>query len=188
MDNTNVIKGASEDEIWQQINTQFLQNPEPLGYTAVIEQGGYKIVLDIDIDLGGGFESGYETTSLTCQLPTATPFRFAIHEEHFTDEIGKFFGMQDVVLGYDEFDKKLIIKTNDPDKLRQVFSHESVRSVILQLENFVLGITTHHVADSGNKEPFLELTIERGITEVALLRQVYHAYFSVLTALQGYNR
>ena len=99
MTNENFIKGSGEDEIWQQINDQFLQNSDPLEYTAIIEQENRKVILDIDIDLGGGFESGYETTSLTAPLHHTTDFKFAIHEEHFTDEIGKFFGMQDVVIG-----------------------------------------------------------------------------------------
>ena len=57
--------------------------------------GNRKIVLEIDIDLGGGFESGYETTVFSADLHTAPAFRFAIHEQHFTDEIGKFFGVEE---------------------------------------------------------------------------------------------
>jgi hypothetical protein len=184
MDKNNVIKGASEEGIWQHINSQFLLNPDPLEYTAVIEQGNHRIILNIDIDLGGGFESGYETTSFTAHLHTRSPFRFAIHEEHFTDEIGKFFGMQDVVVGYEEFDKKLIIKTNDANKLKEVFADASVRAAILDLNNFTFGITTHHSSGNATKEPFLELTIETGITDVSKLRTIYKAYFTVLTAIE----
>ncbi|MCW3109070.1 MAG: hypothetical protein JWQ09_3576, partial [Segetibacter sp.] len=134
-------------------------------------------------DLGGGFESGYETTTLTAPLHALTDFRFAIHEEHFTDEIGKFFGMQDVVIGYEEFDKRLIIKTNDQAKAREIFADASVRTVFQSLENFTFGITTHHSTDSTTKDPFLELIIETGITDVNKLRTIYKAYFSVLTAV-----
>ncbi|MGI8634543.1 MAG: hypothetical protein ACR2KZ_03985 [Segetibacter sp.] len=185
MDNNNVIKGASEEDIWQQIKRQFVQNPEPLEYNAIIEEGGHRILVDIDIDLGGGFESGYETTSFTAHLHTATPFRFAIHEEHFTDEIGKFFGMQDVELGYKEFDEKLIIKTNDQGKLKEIFADESIRTVIQDLYDFTFGITTHHPSDSTIKEPFLELIIEHGITDVSKLRTIYKAYFSVLNMIEN---
>ena len=183
MDNTNVIKGASEEEIWQQIERQFAQNPEPLEYNAIVEDGGHRIIIDIDIDLGGGFESGYETTSFMAHLLTDSPFRFAIHEEHFTDEIGKFFGMQDVELGYVEFDKKLIIKTNDADQLKEIFADESIRSVVQELDDFTFGITTHHAADATVKEPFLELIIEHGITDVSKLRTIYRAYCSVLNKI-----
>lgn len=118
MDNANIISGRTEDEVWQQINSWFLANPDPLEYTAIIEQEKRKVVLDIDIDLGGGFESGFETTTLSAELKTASNFRFAVHEQHFSDEIGKFFGMEDVEIGYNEFDKKLIVKTNDPIRVK----------------------------------------------------------------------
>lgn len=185
MENNNVIKGSTEDEIWQQISEEFAKNPDPLEYTAVIEHGNHRIVLDIDIDLGGGFESGYETTSLTAHLPTTTDFRFAIHKEHFTDEIGKFFGMQDVLIGYEEFDKNVVIKTNDERKVKELFVDPSVRSAFQHLDDFTFGITTHHVADSTSKDPYLELNIENGITDVNKLRAIYKAFYNVLSALDN---
>lgn len=183
MNNENLIIGNSEDEIWKQVSEQFEQSPDPLEYTAVIEHDGHRIALDIDIDLGGGFESGYETTTLTAPLTTSSDFRFAIHEEHFTDEIGKFFGMQDVVTGYDEFDKKLVIRTNDEAKVKEIFTEGSARAVFESLENFSFGIHTHHIADSSQKQPFLELIIETGITDINTLRTIYKAFLSVLTAV-----
>lgn len=185
MESNNVIKGSSEDEIWQQINEQFGQNPDPLEYTTIIEHGKYRILLDIDIDLGGGFESGYESTAFTAQLESATAFRFAIHKEHFTDEIGKFFGMQDVVIGYEEFDKKVVIKTNDETEVKSLFADPSVRSVLQDLDDFTFGITTHHVSDSTRKDPFLELYIESGITDLNKLRAIYSAFYAILSKVDN---
>jgi hypothetical protein len=175
----NFIKGQDENEVWQQIHQQFVQNPDPLEYLAVIQQGTLRLTLAIDIDLGGGFESGYETTTFTAPLPASTLFRFAIHDEHFTDEIGKFFGMQDVVIGFGQFDKKLIIKTNDEARVKTVFADASIREVFESLENFTFGIHTQHSADSQN-EVVLELIIESGITDRDRLRNIYTAFFSVL--------
>ena len=183
MQPVNIIKGQTEDDVWQQISQQFLGEPEPLAYAVVIEQGDERINIDIDIDLGGGFESGYETTSFTAEITEVIDFEFAIHEESFIDEIGKFFGMQDVVVGYKEFDKQLIIKTNDAVRLKEIFAEEVVRSVIQQLKNFTFGTVSHHSPESGLKQPFLELLIETGITDVNTLREIYHAYHSVLTNL-----
>lgn len=179
MDNANIISGTTEDEVWQQINGWFLANPDPLEYTAIIEQEKRKIVLDIDIDLGGGFESGFETTTLTAELKTASDFRFAIHEQHFSDEIGKFFGMEDVEIGYDEFDKKLIVKTNDPIRVKEIFSDESIRKVFESLSDFTFAITDHNT-NNDRKAFLLELQIESAITNPATLREIYHAFYAVL--------
>lgn len=176
------ITGRTEEEVWEQINAQFLLNPDPLDYTAVIEQENRKIVLDIDIDLGGGFESGYENTILSADLHTSPAFRFAIHHQNFTDEIGKFFGMEDVQIGFSEFDEQLIVKTNDKQRVREIFSDVEVRKVFETLTAFTFGIT-HHKAGNEKNAPFLELQIERGITNPAKLREIYHAFFSVLVVV-----
>ena len=178
------INGRTEDEAWRQISAEFLLNPDPLDYCAVINVGNRKIVLEIEIELGGGFESGYERTILSAELTTSTAFRFAIHPQHFTDEIGKFFGMQDVEIGFPEFDKKLIVKTNDRQKLKDIFSDKSVRTAFQTLDDFTFGVT-HHRADGGDNAPFLELLINAGITNVATLREIYDAFSSVLALVEG---
>ncbi len=183
MTSDNVIHGTTEDEVWQQINTQLLADPDLLEYSVLIEQEDKQIFLAIDIDLGGGFESGYETTTFSAPLHAWPDFKFALHAQHFTDEIGKFFGMQDVVIGYEEFDKNFIIKTNEGDKVRALFADPEVRSVLLSLNDFSFGIHTHHLEDSHKKGPFLELLIDAGITDPTRLRQLYHAFFTVLQAV-----
>lgn len=180
MEHENVITALTEDEIWQEVNKQFQQEPELLSYRAVLVQDNRKVLLDIDIDLGGGFESGYETTTFVSHLHSEPPFRFAIHEQHFTDEIGKFFGMQDVEIGYEDFDEKLIIKTNNAEKVRQIFSDPSVRQTFLSLSDFSFGTTTQHSSHPEKDGPFLELTIENGITDPQKLREIYHAFYAVL--------
>ncbi len=187
MNYENIIRGTNEDEIWQQIDEQFLQDPEPLEYAAIIEQDSRRVIIDIDIDLGGGFEGGYETTTFTAPLHTLPSFSFAIHEEHFTDEVGKFFGMQDVETGYAEFDKKLVVKTNDTAKCQQIFSDASVREVFQNLNDFSFGITRHHYSDTNKKDPFLELNIESGITDTQKLREIYKAFYSVLISVDIVN-
>lgn len=175
-----IISGINEDEVWQQIEKDLTRNPDLLDYRAIIEQQKRKIFLEIDIDLGGGFESGYSTTTLHAPLQTEQDFRFAIHKEDFLDDIGKFFGMQDVEIGYPEFDKKLVIKTNDESRVKQVFSDRSVRELFKSLNDFTFGITKHTIPDSNYKGAFLELIIEDGITDPDHLRKIYHAFFNTL--------
>ena len=179
----NIITGSNEDEIWQQINRQISGDDDLLEYTVLVKQGDQEITLDIDIDLGGGFESGYETTTFSAPLHTAPSFKFAVHPQHFTDEVGKFFGMQDVEIGYAPFDKKFIIKTDDKKKLREAFSDEASRNTLLTLDDFSLGVHTHHYAESDEKGPFLELLIEKGITDPQVLRSLYHAFYTILVSL-----
>src|SRR4051794_30960510 len=109
MQEEKLIAGKTEEEVWQQLQADLERDPELLNYRTLIEQAGHRILLDIDIDLGGGFEGGYATTTLMASLQTSTPFKFSIHKEGVLDEAGKLFGMQDVVLGDPVLDDKLII-------------------------------------------------------------------------------
>ena len=84
---------------------------------------------------------------------------------------GKFFGMEDIEIGFGEFDDKLIIKTNDQLRIREIFSDDAVRAVFQSLTDFTFGITHHHSSGTVHDKPFLELQIEVGITDPARLRE-----------------
>ena len=182
METQKLIYGESVEQVFEQIGADFEAEPGMLGYDALIEQAGRKIVLVIDIDPGGGFESGFETTTITAPLKTTPIFRFAIHHEGILDEIGKFFGMQDVITGYPEFDKKVVLKTDNEERVKSLFDSAEVRSVFGSLLNFTFGITKHSTQDE-RKAPFLEFNIDRGIVDASELRSIYSAFFKVLTIL-----
>ena len=176
-----IIRGADEPQVWQQL-TSDLQKEELLQYNAAIEQDGRQLYLDIDIDLGGGFESGYATTTLTAPVTATGDFEFAIHPQHITDGIGKFFGMQDVVIGYPDFDEKLIIRTNNAAKVKAVFAEDAIREQCLSLPDFTFELRHDPDVEGGH---MLQLVIEEGITQVAVLRSIYHAFYEVLIRISA---
>ena len=101
------------------------------------------------------------------------------------DSAGKFFGMEDVVVGYKEFDDALIIKTNDRERTRRIFYDEEVRKVFQSLRSFTLHLVHHHVAGQKENQCFLELSVEEGITDPAILRNLYEAFCIVLGGIEA---
>lgn len=179
MNPVKIISGVNEDEIFNQVNRDLAGN-DVLEYDVILEQGGHAVQLIVDIDLGGGFEGGFEITSLFSPLDAAGDFKFAIHNQGFLDEIGKFFGMQDVELGYPEFDKNVIVKTNEEHRVKDLFADAAQRSFFNSLEgDFNFGIT------QSQNEKRLEFTIEKGITNPAVLRTIYHIFYTLLTQLHA---
>lgn len=181
METDKIYIGDTENDVWQQLAADI--NEDIWDYQAIIRQGNREVKLDIDIDLGGGFESGYGTTSFSSPLSNAD-FRFAVHEEDFIDEIGKFFGMQDVKVGFPELDDHLLIKTNDEARVRTLFTDAPVIAVFTALTDFDFGIRLHSVAGSDHKQACLELHIDDGITDLQTLRELYHAFCLVLDKLE----
>lgn len=178
-----IITGATEEEIAQQLAADLTGDEDLVYYEAEIDQAGFETLLIIDIDLGGGFESGYATTSFTAPVPVPDDFRLAIHKEGFLDSAGKLFGMQDVVLGYPDFDERFIVKTNDQAKVKALFSDKEVRTTLLSIPHFLLHIGHREI--DGIKRNLLELEIEEGITDPAALLAIYHVFFNLLKDISG---
>jgi len=184
MKTTVDFKSDDDEELWQQVANYFNSNEGLLSFNAVLQLRAYAVNVNIDIDLGGGFESGYETTTLTTNIKQQD-FKFSLHRENFIDEIGKFFGMEDVEIGYPEFDKKLVVKTNDRERLQTLFANQTTRQFIEQLHNFTFGIVHHSIEHSIEKQTQLELIIETAIKDVATLRSVFNSFYDVLVKLDA---
>lgn len=149
--------------------------------------------MNIEVDLGRGFESGFQATSFIAPVPIqfttfssrineTKNFRFALHDEDFIDKVGKFFGMEDVKIGYPEFDKKIIVKTNDVEKTKAIFSDEEARKLFESLGGFNLHIAYYE--NENDKHASLELSIDREIVNVDELHRIYNAFVKVLDAFE----
>ena len=187
METQKVFTGKTEAEVWKQVSADLDSDQDIYDYSVVIDQDGKKISLIIEIDLGGGFEGGYENTGFTAEIADSKGFKFGVHRDGFIDDIGKFLGMQDVKVGHAEIDKHLVIKTNDEDKVKALFDHKNVREAFNNLEDFDFGIHMHTVEGSDHKKPFLELNIESGITEPDELRKLYSAFYTVLNTIDNFK-
>ena len=173
-----VVKGQTEEEIWQQVRPDF-EGEELLGYNVLLETPNSLVKVDVDIDLGGGFEGGFEITRMVSKIPATNDFKFALHKEDFLDEIGKFFGMQDVKLGYEDFDKHVVVKTNDEARIKELLADDQLRLFVLSLnEDFNFSLSHDH------EEKVLALEIEKGITDVSALQKLHAGFVQVLGKVQ----
>lgn len=194
MEKYKLVK-AENGDIWQQVAADLENIHFPFTYGANIQHNEFSVMLNIESDAVGGYEpaipvTGFTTpisiqfTSLSARINESRDFRFAIHDQGFIDKLGKFFGMEDVLLGYPEFDKKLIVKTNDPERCKNVFAGQEIRNVFQSLSGFNLHIAFY---EEGNYAA-LELNIESAITDIAELKQIYTAFVQVMEALDNTHR
>lgn len=183
MDKEKLITANTIDEVWPQITDDLRDNE--FAYSVIISVQNRKVYLDIDVDPGGGFESGYQTTTLRSRLNNAGDFKFALHHQGLLDEIGKFFGMEDIETGYPEFDKKVTVKTNDVSRIKSLFSEKDTRTPFENLSDFTFHITQHHIDETDKKEDFLELNIEEAINDIPRLKLLLNAFSKVLNAIEN---
>ena len=55
---------------------------------------------------------------------------FNIYKEDIASSIGKLFGMQDIIIGDDVFDKNFIIKGNNEEKIKILFNDKRIKELI----------------------------------------------------------
>ncbi len=180
MEQKRRIAGTTSNEVWDHINADFTSGESIHNYHVVIGLDNQEIELDIMSSPGGSAEGGYDTTRLTAHLTGHRGFHFAIHPEDFLYKIGKLFGMEDITTGYPEFDKNVMVKTNDPQKFKSIFSGEDVRQGFQTLSGYSFKIVPHDEMEGDH----LELYIQRGITNARELEPIFSAFCHVATSLE----
>jgi hypothetical protein len=120
--------GPSKAEIWQQfcdrtggtyIRDSFWKNGK-----AQAAHGQWIVTLDT-IVIG-------KVTYTRMRAPYVNPdgFTFTVYRKSVFTDLGKWLGMQDVMVGYPEFDEPFVIKGNDEHKLQRLFANRKIRDLI----------------------------------------------------------
>ncbi|GAC1421518.1 MAG: hypothetical protein NVS9B7_24350 [Flavisolibacter sp.] len=181
MEKELIITKDKEAQIWQQWESDFSNNPESLAYQIFLVAENKRVLVAIDFDPGGGFENGNPTTTFSCKLHT-TPYTLAVHPKNIIDDIGKVFGMEDVVIGYVDFDQKFIIKTNNKEKTQTLFADKDCREILLSIPDFTLETTGREPEQPAEKQ--LVLNIDEAISDIEVLKKLYHVFFSILKEIE----
>lgn len=56
---------------------------------------------------------------------------FKLYHEGFFSSIGKMLGMQDILIGDDEFDQRFVVKSTDEIKIKQLLSDYKLKALLL---------------------------------------------------------
>lgn len=180
MQERKVVNGDNVQEIAIELSPDFATGLGLHDYHVALHLNGYIINLDISSSPGGNLEGGYESTSIRAALPAHPGFVFVLYPEDFLNRIGKLFGLQDVILGYPEFDKDVIVKTNNPEKLKAILSDADVRQVFQNQSGWALKLDNH---EDREEDHYLDLSIQRAVTNLQDLQRILNAFYTVLIAV-----
>ena len=132
MNTLRKLFGPSRAEIWRQLCTEIGADFVPgrfwKGDKAQATHGEWTITLDTY-----AVSTGKSTTFFTrLRAPYVNPdhFRFTIYRRGLFSDIAKWLGMQDIVVGHEEFDRDFIIKGTAEQKLRALFDNPRLRELI----------------------------------------------------------
>lgn len=98
--------------------------------SVTFSHNGASALLDV---YATGAENQTFYTQLTFTFYHNSSFRCEISPQGFLQEIGKFFGMQDIEVGYRPFDDQFIVKSDDIETVRN-FLNATVQQELLKLK------------------------------------------------------
>jgi hypothetical protein len=122
--------GPSREEIWRQFCEQTGSHYVEDGLNGKVEatHDEWTVTLDPHVVSNGKTTSTY--TRMRAPYVNPDGFRFTVYRKGFFTDIGKWFGMQDVTAGYEEFDRDFVVKGTDEQKLQRLFSNQKIRELI----------------------------------------------------------
>ncbi|WP_207420560.1 hypothetical protein [Desertivirga brevis] len=177
MEEPIIITAENQNNVWLEIEKEF-KNQGPIAvFHFEFEKNDRRILLDID--------GNKQSTTFSSIIYNRSDFRFAIHPQGVIGELGKFFGMQDVVLGYKEFDDRFIIKTNQESRVESLFADEKVRNLLISVPELCLGIVEYLTENEEGKVPFLELKVDGYINETQILKELLQVFYNLLTKVDS---
>lgn len=136
------VFGPNQEEIWNQfageIGADFVNEGFWKGKKVVARFENWVVTLDTYTQSTGKTSTTY--TRIRAPYINKDGFNFKIYKSGWFSDIGRTFGMQDVEIGYPEFDDKFIIKGNDESKLIELFSSEKIRELINSQDNIYLEV------------------------------------------------
>jgi hypothetical protein len=180
--------GPSKKEIWQQlaaeIQADYVDKGFWVGDRVEAQVDNWIVVLDTYTVSTG--KSSITYTRMRAPFVNLDNFYFKIYRAGIFSGLGKMLGMEDISIGYEEFDEDFVIKSNSEEKVKQLFSNKNIRDLIQDQPRINLeikddeGFFKAHFPE-GVDELYFQVT--GVIKDIDRLKELYELFAEVLKEL-----
>lgn len=182
------IFGPSKKEVWQvlsgQIDSEFVDGGFFSKDKVVAHIKEWVVTLDTYTVSTGKTSTTY--TRIRAPYVNKDGFRFTIYRSGIFSEIGAFLGMRDIEVGFEEFDREFVIKGNDEEKLKDLFSSSRIRNLIEIQPRFHLEVKDDEGwfgASFPEGVDELYFRVPGIIKDLELLKALFEVYSEILNQL-----
>jgi len=180
--------GPSKKEVWQQLSNEINADYIEGGF---FKGGVVKAHVDNWIVLFDTYSVGSSNnvrtyTRIRAPFKNMDSFYFKIYRKGLFSDLGKFLGMQDISVGYGEFDEDFIIKGNNEALLAKLFSNKKIRELLEQQKSIYLevkdddGFFISHFPSNVDE---LYFVVNGVIRDIERLKDLYELFAEVLKEL-----
>jgi hypothetical protein len=124
--------GPSREQVWRElsdrIGASYVDGGFWKGDKVQAQHGEWTITLDVYTVHANNTHVSY--TRLRAPYVNPGGFRFRIYRRGVFSDLGALFGMQDVEVGYEAFDRDFIIKGSSDAQLRELLSSARLRELL----------------------------------------------------------
>ncbi len=180
--------GPSRTEIWRKLSAQIGGSYSPGTWRKCdriqVTHEHWTITLDTFSVPANNVHIPY--TRFRAPFVGTDAFRFKIYRSNFFSAIGKWFGMQDVVIGSQPFDEHFIVKSSDERKVRAFCENVELRRLLSAQSAITLSVEDHE-GWFGPKFPAdtdeLRLVVAGHLKDTERLRALFHLFATALDQL-----
>lgn len=133
----------------------------------------------VDIYIRPGSKHSPPSTELTIRLSYPASNTLSIYKEDISSKIGKKLGAQDIELGFESFDKDVMIKSSDEYFARKILTGD--------VQDLVLKIINKHRAYISLKDDILMIVIRKIIFEESEYDELIDTGLKIVDKLEGRN-
>lgn len=180
--------GPSKREIWQQlaeeIHADYVNKGFWGGDRVEAHVDNWIVILDTYTVSTG--KSSVTYTRMRAPFVNLDNFYFKIYRSGMFSTLGKLLGMEDISVGYDEFDDDFVIKSNDEEKARRLFSNGRIRDLVQDQPSINLeikddeGFFKAHFPEGVDELYFVVTGV---IKDIERLKELYELFAEVLKEL-----
>jgi hypothetical protein len=184
--------GPSQEEIWAslraQIDAELVDGGFWRGDRLRMQAGDWTVTLDEYTQMvpAGKVHVHVPHTRMRAPFPNPTGFRFSIHRASVFSYLGKLMGMQDIDVGYPEFDEDFVIKSNDESTVRSLCDSVRLRELVTAQPKFQLCVQDDE-GWFGTKYPpdidVLVFDVAERIRDTDRLKGIYDVFAETLAKL-----
>lgn len=182
------VLGPSQEEVWKQfadeIGAKFDKGSLVEAKKIVSKFDPWTITIDTyNQSIAGKVSIPY--TRFTSKFINEDNFRFEIFKRNRLNDLTLKVGMQDINIGYRDFDEDFIIKGNDEEKIKELFSNDKIRELLCNQANIRLRINDRgwFTEDLPDGVDVLHLETNTVVKDINELRELYMIFVLVLNKL-----
>ena len=181
--------GPSKKEVWaqmaQEVNGEYIDEGFWRGGRVEVVYKNW--VLNLDTYTVHTGKSSVTFTRMRAPFVNKDGLSFRIYYRGIFSDIGKLFGMQDIEIGIEEFDKIFIVQGNNEDRIVRLFSSFKIRELLSRQPALMLQVVNEKgrfKPKSPEGECALSFEVVGVIKDVERLKNLVELFKCVLDELE----